>query len=345
MKIGVLVSRTGPAGLWGPSSEAAALLAAAELNAAGGVLGRGVELVISDPGWTEADAVHAVSTMVDLDRVDSVVGMHPSNVRRAIRTKLSGRIPYIYTPQYEGGERDQTTVTLGATDGCLMAPTLPWFVENRKARRFVLVANDYVWPQRATTTAKKIIARAGGAVVGEALVPFAGDYTGTLDVIRRIRPDVVVLFLLGEELVRFNRSFAAAGLSSSILRYALGFDENVLYGIGADGSENLFGASTFVATPRDGTTARFLERYHELFGENAPPVSVFGHSSYEGVHLTAALARAAGSDRPAALSAYLAGATRRLRIRDLLPPRIAAAPLPTCFYEAIGLDLSPIPIH
>lgn len=345
MKIGLLVSRSGPAGLWGPSSEAAALLAAAELNASGGVLGREVELVVADPGWTDAQAVDVVGAMVDLDRVEAVVGMHPSNVRSAVRNRLGERIPYIYTPQYEGGETGRATVTLGATDGDLMAPTLPWFVENRKARRFFLVANDYIWPQRATTTAHEIIAQAGASVVGQALVPFAGDCGETLDLIRRTRPDVVVIFLLGEELVRFNRSFAEAGLASSILRFALGFDETVLYGIGPDESENLYGASTFVAAPSDGNTARFLELYHQHFGEAAPPMSVFGRSAYEGIHLTAALAHAAGSTRAAVLSAFLANAVRRRRIRELLPASVSAPPLPTCFYRAKGLGFDIIPIH
>ena len=39
MKVGLLVSRSGPAGLWAPPFDTGALLAAAELNAKGGVLG------------------------------------------------------------------------------------------------------------------------------------------------------------------------------------------------------------------------------------------------------------------------------------------------------------------
>src|SRR5437016_4773572 len=79
MKIGLLVSRSGPAGLWAPSADAGAMVAAAEINAAGGVLGRRIELMIADVGWSERQATTAAETLVEVERVDAVVGMHPSN--------------------------------------------------------------------------------------------------------------------------------------------------------------------------------------------------------------------------------------------------------------------------
>ena len=123
MKVGLLVSRSGPAGLWAPSCDAGAMLAAAEINAAGGVLGRNIDLVIADAGWSESEAIMAAGSLVDIDGVDAVVGMHPSNVRGAIKRRLSGSVPYIYTPQYEGGERGPYTVTTGGTDGPSLSHT------------------------------------------------------------------------------------------------------------------------------------------------------------------------------------------------------------------------------
>ena len=50
LKIALLVPLSGPAGLWGPSCQTSALMAAREINAAGGILGREVELVFADAG-------------------------------------------------------------------------------------------------------------------------------------------------------------------------------------------------------------------------------------------------------------------------------------------------------
>ncbi len=158
--------------------------------------------------------------------------MHPSNVRQAVTDTLRGRAPYYYTPQYEGGERSPTTLAIGGTDCRLMSRTLPWFVEARRRR-----GNSFwsppgaMWPHRAMETAAGIIAEAGGRTIGRVTAAIQDDYDDAVEEIRRLKPDVVVMFLLGEEMVRFNRAFVAAGLSASTLRFGLGFDEHMLYGI------------------------------------------------------------------------------------------------------------------
>src|SRR5690349_16801311 len=50
LRIAFLIPLSGPAGLWGPSCQTSATLASREVNAAGGILGREVELVFADAG-------------------------------------------------------------------------------------------------------------------------------------------------------------------------------------------------------------------------------------------------------------------------------------------------------
>ncbi len=81
LKIGVLMPRSGPAGIWAPSCEASALLAAAEINAAGGVAGRPIELVMVDAGSTDRSAANAAYDAVSVDDVDAIVAMVTSSAR------------------------------------------------------------------------------------------------------------------------------------------------------------------------------------------------------------------------------------------------------------------------
>ncbi len=341
MKIGVLVSHSGPAGLWGPSTDAAALLAASEINAETGVLGNEIELILADPGWNIYDAVAVVRDLVDLHGIHALVGMHPSNIRQAVKTELAGRLPYIYTPQYEGGEYGETTVATGGTDAALMRATLPWLVERFRLRRFCVLANNYIWPETALQTARTIIAASSGRIVCEALVPFGSEYHAEVELVRQSGADVVLTFLLGEELVRFNRAFGAAGLSGSVLRYALGLDENVLMGVGADSTENLFGAATFAANPASRTSMLFIERFRSAFGAKAPTVSVFGQSCYEGIHLAAALAGRAGSIDPDATTRFLRS-NRHGNIRAILNPAKFDEINPIYLLRARDFALEPI---
>ena len=50
LRVAHFVTMTGTAGIWGPSSVNCAVLAASEINARGGILGRELELTIVDTG-------------------------------------------------------------------------------------------------------------------------------------------------------------------------------------------------------------------------------------------------------------------------------------------------------
>ena len=75
------------------------------------------------------------------------------------------------------------------------------------------------------------------------------DHSSQLERIRTARPDVVLITLIGADSVVFNRAFAEQGLGSRMLRSgrrdACAMDETVLFGIGADNTENLFCASGY----------------------------------------------------------------------------------------------------
>ena len=98
---------------------------------------------------------------------------------------------------------------------------------------------------------------------------------------------VVIQALVGQCSVDFNRAFAAAGLDEKVLRFGLIVDETIMCGIGAHSSINLFTALDYFAERRSRSNDQFLERYHDAFGENAPPFSAASVSFYEGVNVLA----------------------------------------------------------
>lgn len=324
MKVGLVVSRRGPAGLWAPSCDTGAMLAAAELNAAGGVLGRDLHIVIADAGQADGEARAAARDLVDIEGVDAVVGMHPSDVRAAISDGLHGRVPYVYTPQYEGGERRPYLVTTGATDDEVLGPAIAWLSEHRHARRFFMVGNDYVWPHRAHQVASNIVRASGGTVVGRSIVPFGmRDYWPVIEMIRATEPHVVVIALLGLEAVLFNRAFAEAGLAGTTLRLGLATDESVLCAIGAENTENLYASLCYFAHMHSTANDRFLESYHDSFGELAPPVNQFCQSCYDGIYFVANLAHSVGRSDGRAL----AGSVRRPVARSAARSGLVRSPM------------------
>lgn len=332
------IGLTGPAGVWGLASANSMMLAAAEINRCGGILGREIAPSYYDAGADIEDVVQQARDLIAHDEVDVFMGSHISAVRVALRKAIGGRVPYVYTPVYEGGERTPGVMAIGETPRHQSRPAIDWLAQTRNARRWYLIGSDYVWPWLAHKATKKYIAEAGGQVVGEEFVAMGEhDHSAAIDRIRAARPDVVVISLIGTDSIVFNRAFAEHGLASQMLRLAGAMDETLLLGIGADNSENLYCASGYFVGQASAANDAFRARYEEKFGRCSPIPGSIAQSNYEGLHFLAAAAAKAGtvSARPllqeSKRMAYQ-GARGEIVMKD------GRAHMPIYLAEAQGLD-------
>src|SRR5258708_9325215 len=126
LRIANFITLSGPAGIWGPAGTNSTLLAATEINRRGGILGREIELVFHDAGGNIDDVVRSASDIVASDDADIVMGSHISAVRVALRRVVAGRIPYIYTPVYEGGGRDPAAEHVAHSQRPQSRPAIDW---------------------------------------------------------------------------------------------------------------------------------------------------------------------------------------------------------------------------
>jgi ABC-type branched-subunit amino acid transport system substrate-binding protein len=338
LRVGNFLTFSGSPGIWGPAATNSALLAVSEINRCGGILGREVELVMYESGGAIEDVIARATEAIEFDDIDIIMGSHISAVRVALRRITRGRVPYIYTPVYEGGERTPGVMTIGETPRSQTRPAIHWLADAKKAARWYLIGSDYVWPWQSHRAIKTYINEAGGRVVGEEFVPVgADDHAAALARIAAAKPDVVLISLIGTDSITFNRSFAEAGLAATTLRLAGAMDETVLLGIGADNSENLFSASGYFSCIGSTANDDFLSRYTALFGANAPPLGSVGQSNYEGLRFLKAAAERAGSlaVRPlcaAGRNLVYGGARGQVAIRN------GRAEMPMYLAEADGLD-------
>ncbi|MEQ8346541.1 MAG: substrate-binding domain-containing protein [Sneathiellaceae bacterium] len=295
LRVGLLAPLSGPIGLFGPSSVTCADLAAAEINAAGGILGRPIELVTGDAGGSPAAVVAAAEAML-ADGVEALLGSHVSPSRIALVEALAGRVPYIYTTLYEGGTYAFGVFVCGETPEMQLEPLLAWLARNKGVRRWHLVGNDYVFPRRSLALARRYIAAADGSIAGEALLPLGSeDFGACLDSIAGSGADAVLIYLVGTDSILFNRQFGARGLHRQIVRAAPVLCENALLGIGAGAARNLYSATGYANASTDTAGTAFRSRYAGRFGRTAPVPNRFGIACHDGLHLLAGLAARAGS--------------------------------------------------
>jgi len=98
IKIGYLATLTGDGATWGQHERDGALLAVKELNEAGGVLGRPLELVYYDVRGRQEDAIQAARRLVHEDKVVAIGGTNYSglNIATASVVTVAG-VPQIGT--------------------------------------------------------------------------------------------------------------------------------------------------------------------------------------------------------------------------------------------------------
>ncbi len=335
--LGLFNPSDGVAGMWGPSTMSSALMAIEEVNANGGINGR----MISWHTYSaddEADVCMNAEHALRIQKVDAIVGMHTSSVRSIIRNLTKGLVPYVYTPLYEGGETTPGVYAIGETPDRQLKPAIRLLVERYRARKWMLLGNDYVWPRKSHALARQYLKDSGGEVPTELYLgigkgPGQQNFEEVFERIEHIKPDAILISLVGQDAIDFNREFGRRKLSKKIIRLSCAIEENGLLAIGANNTEGLFVSSGYFASLRSEANMSFVERYHDRFGERAPPLNSIGQSTYEGVHFLAALASKCLSEHQTMASSHVAdlrfhsvrGTTFRNRTVESSPIYLAEA--------------------
>jgi len=290
LAVGLVFPLRGPGGVFGPSCELCAQLAVEEINATGGVLGRELTLVPVDGGAPPAAVAAEVDALVSAGAIHAVTGWHTSAVRQALVPRIAGRVPYVYTALYEGGERTPGVYVTGETPAAQLLPGMGVLAREFGARRWCVVGNDYVWPHRTAQHARHYARVLGCRIESETYVPLGTeDFRPVLRQLARHEPDAVLMLLVGNDAVRFNRAFAEAGFDRDCLRLTTLMDENMLLASGAEGTRRLYASSGYFENLVTQENLDFAGRFARRYGITAPAAGNLGESCYEGVLLLAAL--------------------------------------------------------
>lgn len=296
---------SGPAGLFGLSCIACAVLAGEEINAEGGLLGRELRLMPIDGSQAPPIVADAVSRLVRSGTVDVITGWHLSHVRTALAARLEGQVPYVYSALYEGGERTPGVFLAGETPDRQIAPAMAWLAEVAGIRRWAVVGDDYLWPRGSTRAVEAFAGELSLEITEEIFVPLGQErFEAVMGRLRRSDAQAVLMLLVGQDAVHFNRSFAADGLHERMVRLSPLMDENMLLASGPEATEGLYSAAGFFDDLVTEDSMDLVGRYTRRYGADAPVLNSMGESCYEALWLLATLARRAGVfDVPALMRA------------------------------------------
>src|SRR5881394_1564896 len=194
-------------------------LAQAEINAAGGVLGRPLEIVFRDDNGTPGDAVRVAEELLSREKVAFLMGTFASNVGLAVADLARQRKVMFLAAEpltdkivWDGGNR--YTFRLRASTFMQTAMLVPEAAKLVK-RRWAIVYPNYEYGQSATAAFKKqmLFRQSGGLEFVEQAVPLGKIDPGpVVQALIDAKPDAIFSSLFAVDLARFVREGELRGL-------------------------------------------------------------------------------------------------------------------------------------
>ena len=197
LRLGVLTPLTGAGSFDGPRMLKAMQGVAAEVNAAGGVLGRPIELVVEDDETNPEAAVRAAHKLVDVDRVPVIMGTWASAVTTAVApvcwesktflTTVSGADSITHLPHQGYLIRTQPNNELQATSHAR-------FIVRHGAKRVFILSTQAPFTEPTVRFLTAVLTPAGVAVAGSLIYDKdKTSYRSEVDQALRAKPDLVYL--------------------------------------------------------------------------------------------------------------------------------------------------------
>jgi urea transport system substrate-binding protein len=307
--VAVMASLSGPSGAYGPPIANAAKLAVDRINAAGGVMGRQLQLQMGDDAGDVKTGTVTAERLISKEKASVLVSMEGSNIRDAILpiVNRTGAL-YIYAPLYEGGACADNMYLLGEVPADYK-PLFPYVNQNMGGGNWYFVGNDYVWPQKTNAQAKTFVQDNGAQVVGQDLVGFGtNEFAEILNKIKSSKAKHILLTLVGSDAVSFVKEWRSFGMNSSTDVITLALVDNQLPDLGAaaNGIYSVFGYFNGLQTSQNQS---FLQAYSAEFGPAAPPQTTLSEAVYDSIYVWKLAAEKAQSVDPKKVGAAMGGVT------------------------------------
>jgi branched-chain amino acid transport system substrate-binding protein len=305
-----ILDQSGGLDIYGNPMVDATRMAVAEMNAAGGLLGREIDLKVYDPQSTIQFYTQYATEAAAGDKADVVHAGITSASREAIRPTLARfRTLYFYNVLYEGGVCDINNFCTGSTPAQTVEKLVPYTM-NKWGKKVYIVAADYNYGQITAQWVQKYVRDNGGEPVETEFFPLdVTNFGPTIKKIQAAKPDMVMSALVGGAHISFYRQYAAAGMNKSIPIASTTFGVgNEHKSISAEEGNGMICAYSYFEEVDSPANKAFVERFSAFMGGNPPTLNELAARSYEGAYIWAEAVKQAGAtDREPVIEALRSG--------------------------------------
>ncbi|SDL38214.1 urea-binding protein [Nocardioides sp. YR527] len=287
IKIGFLNSLSGTMAISETTVFKSLSMAAEEINADGGVLGKKLEIV-SEDGQSEPTVFAEKATkLIQDDCVAAVFGGWTSSSRKAMLPVFEGNDALLFYPvQYEGLESSHNIFYTGATTNQQIIPALDFLKQEKKIESIFLVGSDYVFPRTANKIIKQYAAANGIEVLGEEYQPLGSTDFGTVvDKVKAAGADAVFNTLNGDSNVAFFKEYKGKGLTAAAMPVlSVSIAEEEVPGVGVGNLEGQYTAWNYYQTIDSPANQKFVTDFKAANGAKAVTSDPM-EAAYTSLHL------------------------------------------------------------
>ncbi len=270
IKIGFLNSLSGTMAISEQTVRDALDLAAEEINAAGGVLDKKLEIVAEDGASEPTVFAEKAEKLIKSDCVAAVFGGWTSSSRKAMLPVFESNDSLLFYPvQYEGLEASPNIFYTGATTNQQIIPAMDYLKEEGVKKVF-LVGSDYVFPRTAN---KEIIAYSeanGIEIVGEEYAPLGHtDFSTIVTKLKGSGAEAVFNTLNGDSNVAFFKEYKNVGLKAETTPVvSVSIAEEEVGGIGVDNVVGQLTAWNYYQTVESPQNETFVKAFKAKYGDD-----------------------------------------------------------------------------
>jgi branched-chain amino acid transport system substrate-binding protein len=228
VKIGHLTPLTGFLGALGEYAVMGVKMANEEINAAGGVLGRPLQVMTED-SVNPATAATKAQRMIDQDGVDVLMGeINSASAKTIMQVAARNKKLFLQvgarSDVLRGADCNRytfhvdipVTVMVNAAGQALLRDGLV------KGKRYFSLTADYIFGHDLSKGVKAFMSEHGATQIGDELVATdVTDFSPYLLKIRQAKPDLVASNLAGNQVTNFVKQYAEFGLSYPIAGFNL----------------------------------------------------------------------------------------------------------------------------
>ncbi len=306
VRIGLATVLTGERAMEGEYAGNAARIITEEINSAGGILGRPIEIVIEDGLGTDVGAVNAYRKLADDPSITAIIGSDNSNDNIAIANEAK-QAEIVSTAQGSSPSlrdicnENAWLFQLRACEETMIDALIGYAVEELGYKNFAMIHDTETnSSDQARLFTQALEKRGIEPLVTVSFTTGTKDFTSHITKMQQVQPEAIIGACLFNEAAIIAEQIRAFGMTDMPIFGSNAWADPVTIELGGEALNGVYSAAAWVPNTTNEKGAAFSQKYQELYGHECAKAAaqIYDHVSIicEAITIAGSTDRAAVRD-------------------------------------------------